>query len=520
MRHYILIVILSIVMSHSGSSQYFSRSYFTDNPRTQHAKQIITISNSTYPVIVRKERCDDDSACTKLFRMDNDGNIIWESEIVQTTNFDPCVEHEGFIYCSGIGNDTLPYTKLTLSKAKVSTGEQIWTKIYPIPTDIYIGAYPFATAIQDDKIVIISQSKLANSSSYQLRSLFMRLDTDGEVIDSLYAYNTHWYEELYDAVGMRDGSLAFLDCGYDSLGGQEFHNILREISPGVLDTIYEHYRVENFDLRGQMAMNADEDFFIQLHPADTLILFRPSIVPSIAKIRKEAGILWQTTVLPAGESHGSMDVTNISATMDGGVLVCGFEYPSVSYEEFTQEGKYFTSAFIFRLASDGTLLWKRRYTRPLNEEDNDKNRPYSAFYDVKELPDGSIVAGGDIYDDFWNGSEEELLIVKMDSDGCILPGCGENVPLHPYEGSPVIDDVEPKPYKIYPIPATDHVTISGIDNLSKVLINDIAGRRIKDIDIHSVEEYRIDISALRPSFYQLILIDASGKKWQDSIIKM
>ena len=99
-------------------------------------------------------------------------------------------------------------------------------------------------------------------------------------------------------------------------------------------------------------------------------------------------------------------------TPTGDLIACG-----VTYAEEGQKG------LLLRTTSAGDSLWMRSYYYQDEVISNGQGR----FYDVLPTPDGGFIAAGAVYNPVQApnppGYSQDTWVVKVDADGCIVPGC-------------------------------------------------------------------------------------------------
>jgi len=132
--------------------------------------------------------------------------------------------------------------------------------------------------------------------------------------------------------------------------------------------------------------------------------------PYLAKLDSADGtIIWEqeygpaalTTTLFAGKE-----------TPTGDLIGCG-----VTYAEEGQKG------LLLRTNSEGDSLWMRSYYY----QDDVISTGQGRFYDVLPTPDWGFIAAGAVYNPVGGphppGYSQDTWVVKVDGDGCIVPGC-------------------------------------------------------------------------------------------------
>ncbi len=136
--------------------------------------------------------------------------------------------------------------------------------------------------------------------------------------------------------------------------------------------------------------------------------------PCILKVDHTNGdILWEqeygpsalTTTLFAGKE-----------TPTGDLIACGVTYANSDINSVQQ-------GLLLRTNSEGDSLWMRSYYYQDDVISNGQGR----FYDVLPTDDGGFIAAGAAYNpvDGPNppGYSQDTWVVKVDGDGCIVPGC-------------------------------------------------------------------------------------------------
>ncbi len=101
-------------------------------------------------------------------------------------------------------------------------------------------------------------------------------------------------------------------------------------------------------------------------------------------------------------------------------LHAGFENPdgSLIVAGWARDTIHGQAGMLFLLDSEGNTIWQRFYAHyPSNSFGDDQ-----IFYDVKRTSDGGLVLTGET-----NGGDfpyAQLWLLKLDSAGCLVPGCG------------------------------------------------------------------------------------------------
>ena len=178
-------------------------------------------------------------------------------------------------------------------------------------------------------------------------------------------------------------------------------------------------------------------------------------------------------------------------------------------------------ATIARVGSDLEYKWMRVY------KDTTICDHESYLYDGTELPNGDLAFCGSVRVDVPPGTNSlngiHLWILKVDSMGCVVPGCTDTF----IKSLTKIDDV-PKPQKVsymtfYPNPVKDKLNVlikfGSPRSRLKIMINDILGKTVLLRDVnHSEVPQELDVSGLVNGVYLLQLFDRFRLVQSESVI--
>lgn len=139
--------------------------------------------------------------------------------------------------------------------------------------------------------------------------------------------------------------------------------------------------------------------------------------------------------------------------------------------------------WIVKLSSTGKLIWDRRYSL-LQDEQGLHTLSYITVDNR-----GNIFACGNTNDILsTNPPIQRSWVLKLDSMGCLLPGCGTNN----------INNINLSNVVLYPNPATNHIYLSIKSQQAKIV--DITGKQLWQ---GAFSQEGIDISFLTPGLYYL-----------------
>jgi len=284
-----------------------------------------------------------------------------------------------------------------------ANGDTLWTRVFGDPTlnRFWIG-YQVKRAPNGDFLIVGNTDQNGPFNAFVLRTD----DQGNELWRRIYAYNP-------SSVG-GIGSIGFAD------GGDLFTGGTRRSEPGNSEHWVQRLRA-NSDViwqttwggswsEGATQIETLMDGHIYVISGRGYAPEFSLMRPYLAKLDSTDGsIIWEheygpaaiTTLLFAGKE-----------TPTGDLIACG-----VTYAEQGQKG------LLLRTTSEGDSLWMRSYYYQDEVISNGQGR----FYDVLPTPDGGFIAAGAVYNPVQApnppGYSQDTWVVKVDADGCIVPGC-------------------------------------------------------------------------------------------------
>lgn len=135
--------------------------------------------------------------------------------------------------------------------------------------------------------------------------------------------------------------------------------------------------------------------------------------PQLVKVDSFGNVIWQQVYDTASYPAYADQVKEV--TPGGDLIACGTSVPIVPY----------TDAFLLRTTSEGDSIWLRHYWYSDSVTHNSTCR----FHDVTPTSDGGFIAVGAVYGAIDGveppGSNQDVWVLKVDSLGCIIPGCDD-----------------------------------------------------------------------------------------------
>jgi len=142
-------------------------------------------------------------------------------------------------------------------------------------------------------------------------------------------------------------------------------------------------------------------------------IFNPQVGPGwerswVVGLDAQGNVLWSKSYAENERSGWA----SIEASQDGNFYACGYErdFADAIYKQY---------ATISKLAPNGDLIWHRKYS----VEPSGKH--YDIFFNILVTSDGGILCNGTTYGN--DTTRQNAWIVKLDSLGCLSPGCDTGV---------------------------------------------------------------------------------------------
>jgi Secretion system C-terminal sorting domain len=163
---------------------------------------------------------------------------------------------------------------------------------------------------------------------------------------------------------------------------------------------------------------------------------------------------------------------------------------------------------ISKLDSEGNLLWHRYYQNGVNYH------IINRLFDVVRCPDGGYAACGTTFD--WPGGTQ-YWVLKVDSMGCLIPGCDTLVNVLEQTGVNVV-------FETFPNPVEDVLNIyiqTKTQNSEGVFtLYDLDGKKMNEFLSHRSDmTYMWNIAHLPSGVYILTYTDEKGNAVSKKIIK-
>lgn len=173
------------------------------------------------------------------------------------------------------------------------------------------------------------------------------------------------------------------------------------------------------------------------------------------------------------------------------------------------------TGYLKRVNEFGETVWEKNYV--LRKENGEHQE--SQLHNVIELPDGSIIAVGNIglrTPD--NLQDDDLWILKLGADGCMdLDDCGEEIV--ELSTSTIEVEIQNNDIKIYPNPTNGEINIELYEGgFTKLEMYNQLGVKIKTVGLHKSNQ-KVVLEDAGPGLYYFNFRNNTGKSVMKKVIK-
>ena len=361
------------------------------------------------------------------------------------------------------------YTKVQITKMDTS-GRIIWTKIYGGPSTEYKRNSCKSVFIDKDGYYCIGISWDNKVGFYQ--TLFYKLDSSGNIVNQYVSKVPLTTADVHDISQSSDGSF-YLATNYNKNEGRnEWYN---ESWPAIT--------ILTKDLLFKNSFKVDEKRSQQIEK-----------------------------LLTANKSDGIILMHNKYYTFSY------LRYDSVK-EKVDTVVTSTHKATLHKVSYAGDSLWQRNYFVREGLISHWSDAETSKMFDLKAIPDGSgYIMGGYSYRD---NAYEKLaepyyvpLLIRVDNDGCIIPGCN----LTKTKDNKLESETS---FRVWPNPFKDRLVIQhDMTEVVSYKLYNIEGKLMDEFNLSEFGENLIlKTSSLPPGIYNLIGMNVKGNIHYEKILK-
>jgi len=431
MYKYLLIFLSNLLVQFACSGQItFSKLYYNCFPCTTWGRSVEQADGYSYVFagggnLIGEEQYGSQS----MMKFDSLGNLITMKNFShEFTDWYVCnpgslknIPHGRFIAGSTY-EDSLNYGILYYLSSDCDT---LWTK--KIIGDGYTAFWN--TAYKNDTIYLVGATR--DTILYYSYMYLVAVDTLGNTIWER-KYGTGEIDELGLTVDQFENGNFVVGGGLENVAG----GLYTDGKFYKADKTGEAYFSKKYSTTGddgpaKVKVGHGNDYLIMANQIDTTINEGDyQYVWIISRLDTAGNYIWRRFF----NRPEFLEIWQHRENMDGSIIVCGTAVVD-SLGEF--------HGYIAKLDADGNLLWERDYTT---------DAEYDAyFFDVQQTWDKGYIVSGSAVGDIDGEPNQQMWLVKLDSMGCLVPGCDEVPIINP----PKRDAL----FSIYPNPVTNTSTV-------------------------------------------------------------
>ncbi len=420
-----------------------------------------------------------------ISRINTQGEIVW----VDTYPFRPGVNamilQNDKIYVSGHTNE--PNSQYTLYCID-SLGEVVWDKKYGYPSKN--SEFP-RLALWGDKWVLFGgqDRNLNNRPAPYL--YFVVTDINGNQLNEFYygdENETTLARKL--VIGTNGDCLASfvycpVSCFLDLKAGVVSFDNLGNI-------VWELELPYSYDPAGCFHAQTDSSTIAVKWYVDNTTIPNHDLTPPALYFTDLSGNVKDTVVF---QNQTLKDISSIEPVWEKGLIGCGYEYP-----DYINQPNQQLFGWLFRMNKNRKVLWERSYI------DSTYQGVTFGLRHIIPTRDGGYLATGTITNFMTGVWESHNWLLKLDSMGCLEPGCSN---INYITDTEEVVFLKGKDIKVYPNPASDYVQVefpSDFDTGQEtyaVLVSNWGGIvRQEKINAHNTQ---LNLSGVTSGMYYLMI---------------
>lgn len=446
---------------------------------------IVSRAYNGYIILSGSSCLNNNKDCCTLTKLDQYGSIEWFKQYPFHQGSNTLVMHHDLIYVAGHTNE--PNSQYTLYCID-SLGEVVWNKTYGDPSKN--SEFP-RLALWGDKWVLCGvQDRNINNRPAPIL-YFVVTDIDGNQIDEFFYGDANESMLARKLITDSQGKLlasyvfcpdtCFLDLKagvvtFDTSGNLEWE----------LDLPY------SYDPAGCFHAQTDSSIIAVKWYVDNNTVPNHDLTPPAIYFTDLSGDVTDTIIF---QNQTLKDISGIEPIWKKGLIGCGHEYPN--YINLSSPKLF---GWLFRMDENREVLWERSYI-----DSTYQGRTFGLRY-IIPTSDGGYLATGTITNYMTGVWESHNWLLKLDSLGCLEPGCGN---INYITDTKEAVFLKGKDIKIYPNPASDYVQVEFPadfnigQNIHAILVSN-GGSIVRQEKINASKS-QLNLSGIASGIYHLMI---------------
>ena len=400
-----------LLINFCGISQGYGSYVLENDTLTESGDDILVTSDAIFAMSFT--RCQPNAQiCGRVYKFDMDFNFLWSLDLplINISNENSLQLYNDSTLITVGRNNSVDQNEGFYHYLVNTDGEIIDFIFHSLPYELNIA---YGSCVQNDVLYMYGTSReFLSTSGIDVDALIVTHELNTG-LDSLvyFDYEDNFYVDIYDLQKNSDSTLVFISRrrNFDYLFERDY--VIEEIQP-------DGSRIELYNLLVSDELGITNAPSLEVLSDGRMAFFKPDETylngSKTIRILDKFGNFLHDIILRDEIWPDTKILYNMSKTSDGGFILCGQYFDRTDLTETTIE----FNGMLAKVNSQGDLVWIRQY----RHEHNVTEEPTRSFlFDVKELPNGDIVATGNV-----ENTTNDLWIIKTNSEGCFGDDdCGE-----------------------------------------------------------------------------------------------
>ncbi len=420
----------------------------------------------------------------------------------------PLIFNNGNFISVGLGADSINYGYWLRLNNDFEIEDETYFRSYYYPERNFIVPVDFIVHPNGTSYIASTTSFEESSGVVNINTSVLKIDSDGQQ-DWYLPYGGSWVEKPSCITSLNGGLIAI----GGNLANYNFTNLnlVYKTLITIIDTngqVQWTWTSPNQVEQGANDMIAEPDgslivasgrgYLYDVNPQTRYVAWDKGLV---FKLDATQEVVWEITFEWGGSNFINRLSRIVQAADNSGYVVCG----TVAHNYAPGPGGRL--GYLAKVSPEGDSLWSRRlfyYEQP------DSIEYEHHIHDLQATPDGGYFMSGYTLDRAAGATppRQRAWFIKVDSEGCLIPGCGLVDTESPNEEGPAL--------LIYPNPADQYLNIYLGDNGGQewtFLVLDGVGRQLGRYEAPLGQTtYMVPVGNYPVGSYYLQVVDEQGRR--------
>lgn len=423
--------------------------------------------------------------CCALVKLNQSGSIEWFKQLPFNQGSNTLVIHNDLIYVAGHTHG--PFSQYTLYCVD-RFGKVVWNKVYGEATKK--SRFPRLGLWSNKWVLCGTQDRNINNRPAPIM-YFVVADINGNLLHEFY-HGEHNESTLPRklAINSRGELMASFQycpdtCFIELKAGVTAFDASGNIS-------WEIDLPFSFDCLGCVPSQINDSTIAISWCVDNLSIPNHDLTPPAIFFADLSGNILDTIVF---QNQTRKDIRNMEPIWGRGLIGCGREYPN--YLNVSNPRLF---GWLFRMDENRKVLWERSYL-----DSTYLGRSFGLQH-VIPTSDGGYIATGTITNFMTGVWESHNWLLKLDSSGCLEPGCGN---INYITNTEEAVFLKGKNLKIYPNPANHYVHIEfppefDMEEYTYVILLSSTGTIIRQEKVNATKS-QLQLAGIAPGVYYIVI---------------